>query len=199
MQRALRAFPSQDGLMSRRHHWQGIALILITVLCASCGKQPDPTINPVDGLGEEGAQLLQFPTEIIVRVDGEDRQLIDEELFDIAKAKLDEGDFKDCARLFDVLWKALEEPTYELWVPSLYNAGLCYERGEQFARAEDRYQRLIDKVGHTRDGLDAMFSVAEVNIHQQKCRAIEDTMTHVLSHEDLKHNDMVEAHYRKGQ
>jgi len=57
---------------------------------------------------------------------------------------------------------------------------------------------LIDKVGNTRDGLGAMFRVAEVNIHQQKWRAIEDNMTHVLSHEALKHNDMVEAHYRKG-
>ncbi len=187
---------SQAQLSLAIHPRRACAPLLLGLLVAACGASLTACgARQVRSEGPSEVVMVLDPTFVLGQ--GEEARIVGpRELFREANKALSEGSFNLCARYFDQLWQNLD--AMEIVGPALYNAGLCHERMEAWSQATERYERLIALNPASRDGLDALFRLAEVSANAGQWPLVVTRMQEALLREDLRHLDVMEAHYRLG-
>lgn len=171
-------------------------LLTASLWASACGPKAGSQLPTPDG--EAPVATIEMEVEIVFKDgDGESVMMGRSDLFEEGHRRLEALDNHGCALAFDALWKALP-PTDTIYIASLYNAGLCYENRALWTDASDRFQRVIDQAGPTRDGLDATFRLAESSANLTRWSDVERLMAQALTRADLKHLDRLEAMYRRG-
>lgn len=117
-------------------------------------------------------------------------------LFARAHAMTD-ADCHGAVALYDRI--ASEFPTSRFVSPSLYNAGLCLQRGGELAPAIVRYRRLLEVSPRGRDARHAQMQLLEALIDSERWAETRDTAQTLLASDDVSLGDRLEGMARRAQ
>jgi tetratricopeptide (TPR) repeat protein len=175
------------------------AIALLLAACATAPRGPAATpVKPVDSSpAPELPPRIEFPPEE-VKVSSLDLDLEgknDEELFAIGTASYGAGDYARAAaafaRIADVHPRSRHEPA------ALFNAGLAYERTEQWRLALERF-RALERRYEGPDAVEAAFRVAECQYHLGELADARATLDGLASRPGLSPADRVRALAQRG-
>jgi tetratricopeptide (TPR) repeat protein len=133
---------------------------------------------------------------VTVTGDLELSDLNDEELFAGGTSAFAAEDFKQAARYFGRL--ADFHPDSPHRRTALYNAGLAYERLEQWEEAYLRFSELADAEKGTGDALEAAFRVAETRYHLERYADAARVLAQIATREDIPVSRRIEARVQQG-
>ncbi len=173
--------------------------ILLVLLC-SCAT-PHPTAAPTKPVdAAPSADLpprLEFPPDEVKvsRLDLELAGKNDEELFAIGTAAYGAADYARAAaafaRLADLFPRSHHEPA------ALFNAGLAFERVDEWRLALERF-RTMERKYEGPDALEAAFRIAECQYHLRELADSRATLDALARREDLAAGDRVRALAQRG-
>ncbi|WNG34485.1 tetratricopeptide repeat protein [Archangium violaceum] len=133
---------------------------------------------------------------VSVTADLELSELNDEELFAGGTSAFAANDFARAARYFGRLVDF--HPQSKHRNEALYNAGLSYERLEQWEEAYLRFSELADAEKGTGDALDAAFRMAETQYHLGRFTDAAKVLGTIAAREDLPVGKRLEAQVQQG-
>jgi tetratricopeptide (TPR) repeat protein len=173
-------------------------LLLALLCCAStaCATSGAKNTNAdiTDGLPVERIELE--PMLVQASPDGKPgRTLEASEVFELAYKAYGERRYEDALEHYRAVVKYF--PDSKLYLPSLYNSGLTYEKLERWADAAEVYRRVIKEFSDRRDAKDAYFRLAETYSKLGEHDKIAALMTEALLRGDVQHFDRVEGHVRR--
>lgn len=184
------------------HSCHPLARTLFTVVLLStwvaCGPPP-PVQHPSETATEETPEVIEVEPELYVtNDDGTMSALSPAQLFERAGRMLHRKRYDKAAEYYDMLWQNLDEASpYTL--PSLYNAGLSYERLGEYETAQARYARVLELApAGSEDAIDATFRLAESYGYLKKWHEVVRVMGAFIEQEGIKNPVRTEAHYRLG-
>jgi tetratricopeptide (TPR) repeat protein len=172
------------------------ALLLLATACAA-GQRREP-LSPVDA--SPSADLpprLEFPPEE-VKVTPLDLELEgknDEELFAVGTAAYGAGDYARSAAAFARLADLFPQSRHE--AAALFNAGLAYERVEEWRLALERF-RALERRYEGPDAVEAAFRVAECQYHLRDLAEARATLDGLVGRPGLSGGDRVRALAQRG-
>jgi tetratricopeptide (TPR) repeat protein len=168
------------------------ALLLAVPIVAACATTPRPAPEP-----PAGSHHVAFPPDEVT-VTALDRELEgknDAELFAVGTAAYGAGDHARAAaafaRLADLFPGSPHEPA------ALFNAGLAYERVEEWRLALERF-RALERRYDGPDALEAAFRVAECQYHLRDLADAHATLDALARREGLAPGDRVRALAQRG-
>jgi len=144
---------------------------------------------------ETPKQEVQFDP-VTVTGDLELSTLNDEELFAGGTSAFAANDFPKAARYFGRLVDF--HPQSQHRRAALYNAGLAYERLEQWEEAYLRFSELADAEKGTGDALEAAFRVAETQYHLERFADAAKVLGIIAARTDLPVGKRLEAQVQQG-
>jgi len=190
--------------------WIGVALVLLLSACAATQRNVPPptpgcpgcagapaaaTVEPA--LAATTSPRLEFPPDEVrvSRLDLELEGKNDAELFAIGTAAFGGGDFARAAtafsRLADLFPSSRHEPA------ALFNAGLAYERIDEWRLALERF-RTLERKYEGPDAIEASFRVAECQYHLRELGDARATLDRLASAPGLSQGDRVRALAQRG-
>jgi len=190
--------------------WIGVALVLLLSACAATQRNVPPptpgcpgcagapaaaTVEPA--LAATTSTRLEFPPDEVrvSRLDLELEGKNDAELFAIGTAAFGGGDFARAAtafsRLADLFPSSRHEPA------ALFNAGLAYERIDEWRLALERF-RTLERKYEGPDAVEASFRVAECQYHLRELGDARATLDRLASAPGLSPGDRVRALAQRG-
>jgi tetratricopeptide (TPR) repeat protein len=172
-----------------------VALAAALLLAACAGRQP---IKPVDAApGPDHPPRVEFPPEEVKvsRLDLELEGKNDEELFAIGTAAYGAGEYARAAAAFARLADLF--PTSRHEAAALFNAGLAYERVDEWRLALERF-RTLERRYEGPDAVEAAFRVAECQYHLRELADARATLDALVRREALAAGDRVRALAQRG-
>jgi tetratricopeptide (TPR) repeat protein len=174
-----------------------LPLLLCLAALAACATTRRP-VQPVDSApSADLPPSISFPPEE-VKVGPADLELAgknDEELFAIGTAAYGAGDFARAAaafaRLADLFPASRHEPA------ALFNAGLAYERQDEWRLALERF-RALERRYEGPDAVEATFRVAECLYHLRELGDARATLDGLARREELPAGERVRALAQRG-
>ncbi len=159
--------------------------------CAGASKKDD-TIQSIR------SQKIEIDP-MLIQLDGKgSRESIDVgTLFDRAFKFFSERRFEEAIRDYDAIIRNFPESRF--YQPSLYNAGLSYERLRRFKDAARVYEKILALPTQSKDTNDAYFRLATVLEELQNWERIQTIMTQILLRNGLSNFDRVEAYVRRSE
>lgn len=176
---------------------RALALLSLAVLSAACAAARPPGSPAGPAPAGAAPPALTFPPEE-VPVSPLDLELAgktDEELFAIGTAAYGAGELARAAAAFARL--ADLHPSSRHEAAALFDAGLAYERLEEWRLALERFRTLERKyVGP--DAIEATFRVAECRYHLRDLAGARETLDGLARRTDLRAPDRVRALTQRG-
>jgi tetratricopeptide (TPR) repeat protein len=176
------------------------ALALLLSACAAAQRPParaEP-VTPVDAApAADLPPRLEFPPDE-VKVSTLDLELAgknDEELFAIGTAAYGATDYARAAAAFARLADLF--PTSRHEAAALFNAGLAYERVDEWRLALERF-RTLERRYEGPDAIEAAFRVAECQYHLRELADARATLDALARRSDLAPGDRVRALAQRG-
>lgn len=173
-----------------------LAALLASAACAGPRGPAAPAAAP--GPAPDAAPAaIAFPPEE-VRVAPADLELEgknDEELFAVGTAAYGAGDFARSAAAFARLADLFPASRHE--AAALFNAGLAYQRQEEWLLALERF-RTLERKYEGPDAIEAGFRVAECQYHLRRLGEAHATLDALSRHPDLEPGDRVRALAQRG-
>jgi tetratricopeptide (TPR) repeat protein len=161
-------------------------------LLAACAAARGP-VAPVDAAR---AAVVFPPEEVKVsRADLELEGKTDEELFAVGTAAYGAGDFARASTAFARLADLFPASRHE--AAALFNAGLAYERQDEWRLALERFRTLVRKYTGP-DAIEAGFRVAECQYHLRELADARATLDGLCRRTDLGAADRVRALAQRG-
>ncbi|MEZ4460989.1 MAG: tetratricopeptide repeat protein [bacterium] len=117
------------------------------------------------------------------------------EVFEKAYTAFSARNYDEASQNYDLIIKYFEDSRF--YLPSLYNAGLSYERLERWEEAAQRYRWVIEKFPDKPDARDAYYRLAAAEEQLGRYEQVVELMTNVLLRPELTTFDRVEAHVRR--
>ena len=174
-----------------------LAALLLSA-CAGAQRPATPAAASLDAQhATTTAPRLEFPPEEVKvsRIDLELEGKNDAELFAVGTAAFGAGDHARAAaafaRLADLFPQSRHEPA------ALYDAGLSYERLEEWRLALERFRTLARKYDGP-DAVEASFRVAECQYHLRELGDARATLDALASRPGLSAADRVRALAQRG-
>ncbi|HET7824074.1 MAG TPA: tetratricopeptide repeat protein, partial [Anaeromyxobacter sp.] len=170
-------------------------LPLALLLAAACATAQRPATAPPTGT--QAPNAVTFPPEEVKvsRLDLELEGKNDEELFAIGTAAYGAGDFARAAAAFARLADLFPSSRHE--AAALFNAGLAFERQEEWRLAQERFRTLERKYTGP-DAIEASFRVAECQYHLRELADARATLDALARRTDLGAADRVRALAQRG-
>ncbi|MFT3917427.1 MAG: tetratricopeptide repeat protein [Anaeromyxobacteraceae bacterium] len=166
--------------------------ITATVLAAGCA-----TARPATAPGAPPPERVTFAPEEVVAtpLDVELAGKNDEELFAIGTAAYAAKDYPRAAAAFS---RVVDLHPASKHVPAaLYDAGLAYQRTEQWSLALERFQAL-EKGWTGPDAVEASFRTAECLYHLDRLEDARAKLDRLAARTELPANEMVRALVQRG-
>ncbi len=179
------------------------ALLLCLCACAaaqrpgSCPACPASPAATGAASAPQGPPKLEYPPEEVKvsRLDLELGGKNDEELFAIGTAAFGASDFARAAtafsRLADLFPRSRHEPT------ALFDAGLAFERLEEWRLAVERFRTLATRYEGP-DAIEAAFRIAECQYHLHELADARATLDALLRREGLPPTERIRALAQRG-
>lgn len=117
------------------------------------------------------------------------------EVFERAYTAFSARNYEVAAENYDIIIKYFDDSRF--YLPSLYNAGLSYEKLQRWSEAADRYRLVIEKFPDQPDARDAYYRLASAMDQLGQYEPVVELMTDVLLRPELSTFDRVEAHVRR--
>ena len=175
------------------------ALVLLLSACATSQRTSTPTpLTPVDSSPTpELPPRLEFPPDEVkvTRVDLELEGKNDEELFAIGTASYGSGDYARAAAAFSRIADVFPRSRHE--AAALFNAGLAYERREEWRLALERF-RALERRFEGPDAIEATFKIAECQYHLRELVDARATLDRLAARNGLAPADRVRALAQRG-
>jgi tetratricopeptide (TPR) repeat protein len=180
-----------------------LALPLLLSACATLPRtgvappDPAPALETAAGPAPAAAARLEFPPDEVrvSRLDLELEGKNDAELFAIGTAAFGGLDYARAAaafaRLADLFPRSRHEPA------ALFNAGLAYERVEEWRLALERF-RTLERKYEGPDALEASFRVAECQYHLRELGDARATLDRLAARPGLSPGDRIRALAQRG-
>jgi tetratricopeptide (TPR) repeat protein len=188
---------ARSAARSRRTPTSTRSLLLFALLLTACAGARRGIV-PVDAApaADLPPAVTFAPEEVKVGpLDLELEGKTDEELFAIGTAAYGSGDFARAAAAFarvaDVFPSSRHEPA------ALFNAGLAYERQDEWRLALERF-RTLERKYEGPDALEASFRVAECQYHLHELGDAQATLDGISRRADLAPGDRVRALAQRG-
>jgi tetratricopeptide (TPR) repeat protein len=172
-------------------------LVPIALLAAACATARRPLV-PVDAApAADLPPSLAFPPEEVKvsRADLELEGKNDEELFAVGTAAYGAGDFARASAAFARLADLFPSSRHE--AAALFNAGLAYERQDEWRLALERFRTLERKYTGP-DAVEASFRVAECQYHLRELADARATLDALARRAELGAADRVRALAQRG-
>ncbi len=169
------------------------ALLLLAAACATTRPAaPPPTPPPA----QPAAEIRYDPQPVEVsRLDLELSGKNDEELFAVGTAAFSSGDFRRAAAAFARVADLFPTSAHE--AAALFDAGLAYEKAEDWRLALERFRALERKyVGA--DPTEASFRGAECLYHLRDLAEARAALDRLAGREDLDASDRIRALTQRG-
>lgn len=177
----------------RRILWIATATVLVSA-CATFGEK-----SKVDG-EPSGAQERNVDADpMLVQVDpdgGPGRTVESQDVFKRAYDAYSDRRYETAVKHYETIIEYFEESRF--FKPSLYNAGLAYERLERWERAAEMYRTIIENFSDDSGTKDAYFRLAQVYNELGEHEKMAELMTEVMLRKGLSTFDRIEAHLRRG-
>ncbi len=172
-------------------------LLLLSLLATACATARRPIV-PVDA--SPAADLppaVTFPPEEVKvsRLDLELEGKNDEELFAVGTAAYGAGDFARAAAAFARLADLFPESRHE--AAALFDAGLAYERQDEWRLALERF-RTLERKYEGPDAIEASFRIAECLYHLHELADARAKLDALAARADLGAADRVRALAQRG-
>ncbi len=169
--------------------------LLASAACATSRGPASPAVDASPSAG--GPPTVAFdPEEVKVSpLDLELEGKNDEELFAIGTAAFGAGDFARSAAAFARLADLFPASRHE--AAALFNAGLAWQRVEEWRLALERF-RTLERKYEGPDAIEAGFRVAECEYHLRDLEAARATLDALSRHPDLEPGDRVRAWAQRG-
>lgn len=164
---------------------------------AACATSRGPA-GPVDHApAADVPPVIAFPPEEVKAgtIDVELAGKNDEELFAIGTAAYGAGDYARAAAAFARLADLFPSSRHE--AAALFNAGLAFQRLEEWRLALERFRTLARRYEGP-DALEAGFRVAECQYHLRQLAEAHETLDALSRHADLEPGDRVRALAQRG-
>lgn len=126
---------------------------------------------------------------------GQDAVLDSSEVFNKAFEAFSARNYEEAVANYEVIIKYFEDSRF--FLPSLYNAGLSYERLQRWQEAATKYETIIEKFPEKPDAKDAFYRLAQAYEAMQDYDKVVELMTLILLRPELTTFDRVEAHVRR--
>jgi tetratricopeptide (TPR) repeat protein len=172
-------------------------LVPIALLAAACAIARRPVV-PVDAApAADLPPSVAFPPEEVrvSRLDLELEGKNDEELFAVGTAAYGAGDFARAAAAFARLADLFPSSRHE--AAALFDAGLAYERQDEWRLALERFRTLERKYTGP-DAVEASFRVAECQYHLRELAEARATLDALVRRAELGAADRVRALAQRG-
>ncbi len=176
-------------------------LLLLALLsaCATAQRPPSPSPTaPVDRApAADLPPRLEFPPDDVKvsRLDLELAGKNDEELFAIGTAAYGAADYGRAAAAFARLADLF--PTSRHEAAALFDAGLAYERQDEWRLALERF-RTISRKYEGPDATEAAFRIAECQYHLRELADARATLDRLVAQPDLSPGDRIRALAQRG-
>ena len=173
--------------------------LLLAAGCATAQRAAEAApLKPVDS--SPAAELpphLEYPADEVKvsRVDLELEGKNDEELFALGTAAYGSGEYPRAAAAFSRLVDLFPRSRHE--AAALFNAGLAYERAEEWRLALERF-RAFERRVEGPDALEASFRIAECQYHLGELAEARATLDRIAAREGLAPADRVRALAQRG-
>ena len=128
-------------------------------------------------------------------VDGPSQALDAGEVFQRAYTSFSARRFEEAAADYELIIRYFPDSRFLL--PSLYNAGLAYEKLERWEDAARNYQLIIERFPDHEDTTDAYYRLAQAREQLEQWPEVVELMTQVLLRDGLSNFDRVESHVRR--
>ncbi len=170
---------------------------LVGMLFVAGGCSTSKSAQTLDGAQPGAEERLELdPMLIRGSADGEGGETIEvREVFDRAYDDYADRRYESAARHYELVLEYF--PDSDFYLPSLYNAGLSYEKLERWQPASEYYKRIIEEYPDEKDGKDAYYRLANAYEKMGEHEAVVELMTEVLLREKLSSFDRVEAYVRR--
>lgn len=172
-------------------------LLALPALAAACATASRPAPTGAAAAAAAGAPEITFPPAV-VRPTPLDLELAgknDEELFAIGTAAFSAGDYRRAAGAFARLADLFPSSPHE--AAALFDAGLAYEKLEEWRLALERFRTLERKyVGP--DATEATFKAAECLWHLRELPEAHAILDRLAARADLSPTDAIRALTQRG-
>ncbi len=179
--------------------------LVLAVLASACATAqrtgPAPATPGVAGVDPQqagtAAPKIEFPPDEVKvsRIDLELEGKNDAELFAIGTAAFGSGEYARAAaafsRLADLFPSSRHEPA------ALFNAGLAFERIDEWRLALERF-RILEQKYEGPDAIEASFRIAECQYHLHELGDARATLDRLAAREGLSAGDRVRAFAQRG-
>lgn len=162
------------------------------ILAAACTPNRRADQVPTDVPTET---LTLDPMLIRPSGDGPTESIDVSELFDRAYRSFAGRRYEEAAADYELVIRHF--PDSRFYLPALYNAGLSYEKLEQWSDAERVYRTIVAQFPDKEDTTDAYYRLAGAMEHLEEHQAVVELMTEVLLRDGISNFDRVEAHVRR--
>jgi tetratricopeptide (TPR) repeat protein len=173
-----------------------LALALALACSAACATARR-VAAPAGAAPVAAAPAISFPPEE-VKVGPADLELEgknDEELFAIATAAYGAGDYARAAAAFARLADLFPSSRHE--AAALFDAGLAYERLEEWRLALERF-RTLERRYEGPDAIEASFRIAECLYHLRELADAREKLDHLARRDDLPPGERIRALAQRG-
>lgn len=150
--------------------------------------------EPVQGVPQERMDLDPM---LIKAGYGPDAVLDSSEVFNRAYEAFSARDYEEAVANYEVIIKYFEDSRF--FLPSLYNAGLSYERLSRWEDAATKYTQIIEKFPEEPDAKDAYYRLAQAHEELGNFEEVVELMTVILLRPELTTFDRIEAHVRRSK
>lgn len=180
--------------------WRQLAAIAcISSLLAGCASLSSSDDDGDQQDTEAISEVEADPVLVRARADGDDfdtETVNAEEVFEQAYYDYQAQRYEDAADGYQILIDYFEDSRF--YQPALYNGGLSYEKTEQWAKAAEAFETVIEEFPDTDEALNAHFRVSEAWYELEQYHQVQSLLTELLLRDDLDDIDRIEAHNRRG-
>lgn len=164
-----------------------LLFVAVTIGCAGMRK-PDPVLT-------DRAEVIDLDPMLIRPGDGPNESIDVNDLFDRAYRAFSNRMYEEAARDYEAVLRYFPESRF--YLPSLYNAGLAYEKLEQWEDAARVYEKVITEFPENEETNDAYYRLAVALDALAEFERVVQVMTDVLLRPGIGTFDRVEAHVRR--
>jgi tetratricopeptide (TPR) repeat protein len=182
----------------RRPALPAVAALALALAACATARRPDAPVAPVDTAPAAGLPpVLAFPPEEVAvgSLDLELEGKNDEELFAIGTAAYGASDWARAAAAFARLADLFPSSRHE--AAALFDAGLAYQRSEEWRLALERF-RTLERKYEGPDAIEASFRVAECLYHLRELADARALLDALSRRRELAPGDRVRALAQRG-
>lgn len=169
------------------------AILCFSLLLSACAGTQNKSDNPT---GDGGTEVLNLdPMLVRPTGDGPGEAIDVNELFDRAYRAFSSRQYEEAATDYEAVIRYF--PDSRFFLPSLYNAGLSYEKLERWQDAVRVYRIIVERFPDNEDTTDAYYRLAGALDRTGAHEDVVELMTQVLLRGNVSTFDRVEAYVRR--